>query len=192
MRYVLFVFFSGALFSQQSGATAATMQKKIDELTDRLKKAEAQILKLTVSSIANDGSIKDLFERLEGIPPESVNFDTGDSGHLLVRSKAGPIAIALGAASEYPGGHKIEILAMPLAAVVLNDVDITIRHGAKFDKKTMQFSKWDSSLKETVSSNNNLSGGKWNKVSVVLAGAKTDEMQYFEISIEYKGIRPLL
>jgi hypothetical protein len=118
-------------------------------------------------------------------------FDAADStGFSRLYSSSGFFLVSLKNVEQYLDGYKATFdVGNPLSATYEN-LKYQVTWGKKFDAKsvatnTNAFSDWETSLhSKEISSADKLLPGSWNKISLILSPAKSDELSYIKLKIE--------
>lgn len=174
--------------SGQSTPTLAELSNGVAELWVRLRATEAKLLE--AEKRIKDLSFQQAVSSLDiaKLPPASAKFNVGDMGFVIARTNIGPIAIGLGEAAPYPGGHKLAIQVFPLHSATMTGAAIKISY-SRLRKDGESLLLWENQRKVRETDQvYTLPSGQWTKVEVVLPGAREEDMMFFEVEVTSRGI----
>ncbi len=160
-----------------------------DELQRRIEALESEVAALKGDRDRSSYWIQVFRDFMDAMPKNSAKFMAGDKKQVVNYTNAGLIAVAIGATTRYPGGYKLEVFLMPLSGTVMTNVALSIRYGRALRVGKEHPDEWEQArhTKDTLQEFR-LPGSKWTRAEVVLAAAKADELETFEVKVLPGGI----
>lgn len=115
---------------------------------------------------------------------KTAKLDPTSKGYTRLDTDGGYFFVALDGVNQYLDGYKLDLRIGNPAFVTYNGFKIKVRWGRPWDFKS-PYAEWEKTLKtKEVSFTEDLKPGEWNKVELVLSPAKSDEINFIELSME--------
>ena len=139
----------------------------------------------TLSKQVGPLSFDILLLKLQQKANDSIVIDPAEKGYGRLDTNSGFFFISCEDVQPYLDGYKLILnIGNPLY-VKYDGFKLSIKYGRQFDFKTMNYGNWEGSLKITEKAfTDELLPATWNKIEMVLAPAKPEEMRYIRISMK--------
>lgn len=158
-------------------------QKTVDQQIEDLKRQLSEL------------NIKVLTSEIENKRFKNVTLDPSVKGYGRVDTSAGFFLVSLEDAVPYVDGYKITINVGNPSTATYSGIKVDLKHGKRFDIKDISkdpklYDQWKKGLKErTFNISKELKPGTWNKVDLVVAPAKGEDIAYLEMSLETDSVK---
>lgn len=190
MKKIVIMSFWVASFLLASCAPDETLQKKVNELESKINNLDGKIEERHFSV---SRSLMDIEDRLLN---EEITFDPVKKGVGYIKSNVGNFFVRCKEIKSYGKGQKITLMIGNPYGIAFKGFTINVRYGMrlpdylpgddpeKSKKWTAEVDKSIKSMKEkSFKRTEDLLPGKWNKVDIVLAPAKPEDVGRLTIKI---------
>ena len=123
-----------------------------------------------------------------------VYLDTSSKGFQRLDTNCGTFWIMLDDIEPYPNGYKLVLSIGNPYYAVFSGMKTRARWGSAFDAKASEkdvsaYEAWEKTLKEKEETvTHELRPGTWNKMTVILAPAKPEDLAYVEFSMTVEQV----
>lgn len=124
-----------------------------------------------------------------------VYLDTSSKGFQRLDTNCGTFWVMLDNVEPYSNGYKFVLSIGNPYYAIFSGMKTRARWGAAFDAKASEkdvsaYESWEKTLKEKEETMTNaLRPGTWNKVTVILAPAKQEDLAYVEFSMTVEQVK---
>jgi uncharacterized lipoprotein YehR (DUF1307 family) len=168
------------------------LQLNYDGIKSHCNELEQKLFELQSKHYEDMGTLLYKHSLLESMinRNKSITIDATSKGFQRLDTDLGPFLISVDGVTPYLNGHKLNLRIGNPSMCNFAGFTLKAKWGGAFNQNgEVTYADWEKSLKSKEENfTERLEPGAWNKIEIVLAPAKPEQLEYIEIQMEVNHV----